>query len=327
VSTATLVPETWNLTGDDARETLAGTPSADLMRDSIARLRAADGFSHARSIAYLTILVFVQAAIGAVGLASAFGSGVVSTAIVRSIRSIVPGPVGQVLTDAVAQAHRAGTSGQWIAIVAGTVGALVTGTTLFGQIERALNRIYGVEDDRDTVQKYGRALVLAVTAGVLSVLAFVGLALGRAVASSLGGDTASTIWNLVRWPISLGMLVAATALIFRLAPRRSQPSWSWLSFGALAAVGMEALVTVVLNLLFQLSSTFGSTYGPLAGIVALSLWTFLAAIALLLGASLAAQLEAIRAGVVEPRSERKVTESEPYADSHMPGHSRAERSS
>lgn len=316
MSTATLVPETWNLTGDDARETLGRTPRAELLGDAIVRLRASDGFSHARSIAYLTILVFVQAVIGAVGLASLLGEGVVSTAIVRSVRSIVPGPAGGVLTDAVAQAHKAGSSGEWIAIVFGTLGAIVTATTLFGQIERALNRIYGIEKDRDTVQKYGRALVLAVTAGVLSVLAFVGLALGQSVASSLGGDKAPTIWNIVRWPISVALLVTATALIFRLAPRRSQPAWSWLSYGALAAVAMQALVTVALNLLFELSSTFGSTYGPLAGVMALALWAFLAAVALLLGASLAAQLEAVRAGVPTPRSGRKVTESEPHARPH-----------
>jgi hypothetical protein len=37
-----------------------------------------------------------------------------------------------------------------------------------GQIERALNRMYGIELDRPTAQKYGRAFVLTISAGVLS---------------------------------------------------------------------------------------------------------------------------------------------------------------
>jgi hypothetical protein len=32
----------------------------------------------------------------------------------------------------------------WIAIVLGTVGAIVTGTTIMGQLERALNRIRSI---------------------------------------------------------------------------------------------------------------------------------------------------------------------------------------
>jgi hypothetical protein len=102
----------------------------------------------------------------------------------------------------------------------GTIGALVTGTTLMGQIERALNRLYGIEQDRDTLHKYTRALVLALVAGALAVLAFLGLGLGGAIASSLGGGPARTIWNVGRWPLGIALLMAATALIFRWAPRR-----------------------------------------------------------------------------------------------------------
>jgi YihY family inner membrane protein len=311
MSTANPVPETWHLTGDDAKETLAQTDRSQLLKDAVSRLRYSDGFSHARSMAFLTFLVFVQAVIAAVGFASALGEGTLSRTIVTVLQTIVPGPAGQVLTEAVRQAHQAGSSGQGVAIVVGTVGALITGTTLMGQIERALNRLYGIERDRPTLAKYTRAFVLTVTAGTLAVLAFAGLALGGAIADSIGGSTARTIWNVVRWPIGIALLVGAIALIFRWSPRRRQPGWSWLSFGAIAAVGLLALVTLALNLFFQFGSTFGDTYGPLAGIVALAFWSFFSALALLMGAALAAQLEAVRAGVATPASAQKAVESEP----------------
>jgi YihY family inner membrane protein len=203
---------------------------------------------------------------------------------------------------------------------------VVTGTTLMGQIERALNRLYGVEKDRGTLRKYGRALLLTLTAGVLAVLAFAGLGLGGAIASSFAGSTASAIWNVVRWPIGIGLLVAATALIMRWAPRRHQPAWSWLSFGALVGVGLLALVTLAVNLFFQFSSTFGATYGPLAGIIALAFWAYFTSVALLYGAALSAQLEAVRAGAAEPQSARKVVESDPRlgsADMGLPAAAQA----
>ena len=51
MSTAQPVPETWELTGDDARETLQRCGRWQLLRDAFMRLRVADGFSHARSLA------------------------------------------------------------------------------------------------------------------------------------------------------------------------------------------------------------------------------------------------------------------------------------
>lgn len=84
-----------------------------------------------------------------------------------------------------------------------------------------------------------------------------------------------------------------------------------MSFGAVVSVALLALVTVALNISFRFGSTFGSTYGPLAGLIALAFWTYGTAIALLLGAALAAQLEAFRAGIAALRSDAKTAESEP----------------
>ena len=314
MSTANHVPETWGLTGDDAVQTLERTGRWTLVRDAFKRLRYADGFSHARSMAYLTSLVFLQAVIALVGLASALRSGGLSNIIVKTLRQIVPGPAGKLLTDAVQQAHRAGSAHHSLALSVGLAGALITGTTLMGQIERALNRIYGVEQDRPTAKKYGRAFLLAITAGLLFLAAFAALALGRAIGSSLSNHSTSTVWNVLRWPSALGLLIAAIALLFNWSPRRHQPGWSWLAFGAIVSVISLAIVTVALDAMFQISSTFGKTYGPLAGIIALMFWAVLASIALLYGAAIGAQLEAVRGGRPEPQSTEKVLGSEPDLD-------------
>jgi YihY family inner membrane protein len=311
VSTANQVPETWGLSGDDARQTLERTGRWTLIRDAFKRFRYADGFSHARSMAYATTLVYLEGIIAFVGLASVLGSKGLSRIIVRTLQKIAPGPAGTILTDAVQQAHKAGSSHHYLALVLGLVAALITGTTLMGQIERAMNRMYGIEQDRPTGQKYGRAFVLTISAGTLLVAAFIALALGRDISSSLSTHTASTVWNVVRWPLALALLVAAIALLFKWSPRRHQPAWSWLAFGAIVSVVLLAIVTLALDAMFQISSTFGKTYGPLAGIVALMLWALLASISLLFGGAIGAQLEAVRGGRPAPQSAQKVTVSEP----------------
>ena len=298
MSTATRVPETWELTGDDARETLMRTGRTRLVVDAYKRFRYADGFSHARSLAYAVNLVLVQGLIALVGFAAAFGNLEVSRTIVDTIQTAMPGLAGELLTDAVKQAREVGSNDRYLALTLGLIGTVITGATALGQIERALNRLYGVERDRPTLEKYGRALLLAVTAGFLFVVAFVLLAFGRDIGSD--GGSLHSFWVIVRWPVGLALAGLALAGLLQHSPRRHQPHISWLAFGAGIGVVLWAGVTLTFGVMFNASSSFGDTYGPLAGIVALQLWAFFSAVAILYGAAVAAQLEAVRAGVPQP---------------------------
>ena len=60
-----------------------------------------------------------------------------------------------------------GVTGGQLALWLGLLAAIVALTTAMGQIERGANRIYGIERDRPALRKYGRALLMALTAGLL----------------------------------------------------------------------------------------------------------------------------------------------------------------
>jgi uncharacterized BrkB/YihY/UPF0761 family membrane protein len=72
-----------------------------------------------------------------------------------------------------------------------------------------------------------------------------------------------TLWTLLRWPLSIGFVIVAFALLFRAAPRRHQPSWSWLAVGS----GMSVLLWFVFTGLLALylngsSGTLGAPTAP-----------------------------------------------------------------
>jgi YihY family inner membrane protein len=305
VSTAARVPETWELTGDDARETLASTGRVALVRDAIVRLRAADGTSHARGMAFAVSLVLVQGLVIVVGFAVATGSAGFRSLLLDTIQSSAPGPTSDLLTDAVEQATRVGRQHRYLPLTIGLIGTLITATIALGQFERATNRIYGIEKDRPFTQKYGRALALAVSAGALISVAFVLLAFGRGL---IEDGTFRSIWLVLRWPLGIALVGIGLAALLRWSPARRQPGWEWLAFGATISVVAWTATTAVLALVFRYAETFGETYGSLAGLVALQLWTFFSALAILFGVAVAAQLEAVRAG---PALTREPTPQEP----------------
>ncbi|HJR95850.1 MAG TPA: YihY/virulence factor BrkB family protein [Gaiellaceae bacterium] len=292
MSTAARVPETWELTGDDARETLASTGRLALLRDAVVRLRAADGTSHARGLAFAVSLVLVQALVIVVGFAVATGSAGFRALLLDTIQASAPGPTSDLLTNAVEQATRVGRQHRYLPLTIGLIGTLVTATVAMGQLERATNRIYGIEKDRPFTKKYSRALVLAVSAGLVIAVAFLLLAFGRGLVDD---GTLRSIWLVLRWPVGIVLVGVGLAVLFRWSPARRQPGWGWLAFGATISVVAWTLTTAALALVFGYAKTFGETYGSLAGLVALQLWTFFSALAILFGVAVAAQLEEVRA--------------------------------
>ena len=250
----------------------------------------------------MTTLVLLEGIIGLVGLASVVGNERFGRVVSDIVEQAVPGPAGEVLTQTVRQARTAAATGQWFGLVFGLVGALVTATTLMGQMERVVNRLYGVERDRPTREKYRRAFVLAVTAGLAASLAFVMLAFGHGLTHD-GDSIATTVWRVARWPVALALMVAAIALVFRDPLSRHQPACSWISYGPAIRVIGWVLASAGLGLFFRWSSSFGDTYGPLAGTIGLLLWAFFAAVSVVYGAAVAAQLEAVRAEGIAPPQE------------------------
>jgi YihY family inner membrane protein len=304
MSTATSVPETYELEGDDALRTLRGTGWAQLAKDSFVRFRAADGTSHSRSLAFQVMLTLLPFVIALVGLATALNVDQLRQLLTQTVDRLAPGPAGQIFTQAISQGAKSATRGGLFALLLGAVAALASATVAMGQIERGANRIYGVEQDRPTAQKYWTGFKLACTAGVLTVLAFMLIVGGTDVARATGltGEVQS-LWTLLRWPLSIGLVVVAFALLFRAAPRRHQPSWSWLAVGSGVSVALWFVFTGALALYLDVSSpTFGRTYGPLTGVIAILIWTFLTSLAIYLGLAFAAQLEAVRAGVPGPKT-------------------------
>jgi YihY family inner membrane protein len=311
MGTSTRVPETTTISGDDlsaddAMTTLRRYGTWNLAKNSFIRFRYADGFSHSRALALQLCLSFIPLIIAVVGLAGAVHQEKVGQVIIQTVAGVLPGKdQSDMVQQAAQRTHDQGATGGHLALWLGLLAAAVALTTAMGQIERGANRIYGIERDRPALRKYGRALLMAMTAGLLLQLGFVviiaGDALGEALGAAYGwGDTLQSLWTIGSWPVGVLLALMSFTVVIARAPRRRQPGYTWLAFGAGVSLVLWLSLTGLLALYVLKSGSFGSTYGPLTGIFALLLWANLSSVALFLGIAFAAQLEAVRAGAPEP---------------------------
>ncbi|MEU3725349.1 YihY/virulence factor BrkB family protein [Streptomyces sp. NPDC031705] len=305
---AELEVEGEELSAEEALAALRRYGGWSLVRDSFIRFRYADGFSHSRALALQTVLSIVPMAIAVIGLSSALHTEDIGRVAELTIRRLASGPSQEVVDDALAQSRHHSGDGSELALWLGLLFSVVNVTTALCQVERGANRIYGTERDRPFLYKYTRGLVMSVLAGLPLGLSFavtvLGAHLNRAVAEvyHLSPGTIRA-WDLLRWPVGVLLALLATSAVFRLSPRRTQPGYTWLAFGATVYLVLWLLATWGLSLYVGASGSFATVYGPLSAFVSLLLWSYLTSMALFLGLAFAAQLEAVRAGVREPVTE------------------------
>ncbi|MFC7527510.1 YihY/virulence factor BrkB family protein [Actinoplanes sp. GCM10030250] len=299
------VPETVMMPGDtlsadDAFLALRHYGRWPLLHDAFIRFRYGDGFSHARAFALQLCLAIVPFLIALSGLATDLGAESGGQIVADTVIALTPGDSEPLVRELLVDDDRTEEAGE-LALALGMITGLFALTTAMAQIERGANRIYGVERDRPALQKYVRAAILALIAGLPALFGFLLLVAGRTA-----GDSAQRQWHLdnwirvgwdvVRWPLSLLLIVFAVGLLFRYSVRRRQPALSWLLFGAVMSTVLWWLASLLLAGYVRVSDSFGATYGPLTAIMALLLWANLTGIALFLGLAFAAQLEARRVG-------------------------------
>ena len=310
MTTARTVPVTVEMDGDeldaeDAWRMARKHGVGRLCVDSFIRFRYGDGFTNSRALALQTAMAVVPFLLALTGLAADVDQERPAQVIAATINAVSPGSGEQdALAGAVSGSASSEEAGE-VALGLGLAFALLSLTTAMAQVERGLNRIYGIRRDRPARSKYGRAAVLTAVLALPLGLGFLVLVAGGAFADAMAdlygwSPTAVSGWNLGRWPAGLVLLVFAIAVMLDHAPRRRQPSLSWLALGAGIGVTLTMVVTALLAAYVHLGDSFGSTYGPLGGIFALLLWSLLSAIAFFYGAAVCAQLEAYRAGDHEP---------------------------
>lgn len=306
MSTARLVPVTQEMDGDeldaeDAWHIARRVGARRIAVDTFVRFRFGDGFSSSRALALQIALAVVPFLLALTGLVADIDERRPADVLAATVGALSPGHGdADALTSAITDSRSGERTGE-IALVLGLLFALVSMTTAMAQVERGMNRIYGIERDRVALHKYGRAAVmtaiLALPVGTGFLLVVAGDAFAQAMHREYGwSDGAVDAFTAGRWVVGLVVLVAAISVVLDHAPRRRQPGLSWLALGAGLTVSLTLVATGGLALYIDRNSSFGDVYGPLAGVFALLIWSLLTSIALFLGAAVCAQLEAYRSG-------------------------------
>jgi membrane protein len=171
-------------------------------------------------------------------------------------------------------------------------GALVlfwAGSSGIAALTEALNRVHGVSEGRGWLSRRALALSILAVGSVLIVLCTLIVVGGVTALRALG---LSQVWDVVRWPLAAALPLVALWLAFYFLPDRGRRGGVWEAFiGAGVATLLWALATALFSLYLGSIRDYSRLYGAIGTVMALLIWFFLSALAVLVGGVIDASLE------------------------------------
>jgi membrane protein len=210
-----------------------------------------------------------------------------------------------------------------IVLIASVLVALWSASGYVGAFMRASNIVYETPEGRPMWKL--RPLQILVTLIMILLLAIVALGITltgpivRAVAQPLGiGSTATTVWDIAKWPILALVFVTMISLLYYASPNVKLRGFRWVTPGSVVALVGWVIASAAFAFYVANFGSYNKTYGTLGGLVVLLIWFWITNLAILFGHQLNAERERSREiaeGV--PRAEREI-QLEPRSEPKEP---------
>ena len=246
----------------------------------------------AAGIAFYAMLALFPALAAAVSLYGLAADPSTLAAQINRLSALVPSEAWALIEEQLVKIISASGASLGVGAVFGLAFALWSASKAITAIITALNIVYGVAETRGFLLVLGLALALTAGAIVFLVAALLLVVALPAVFSLIGqGDTTRSILAWLRWPLIAAVLLAGAATLFKFAPNLPNPAWRWITPGGVVATGSFLLVSVAFSRYVASFGHYNEVYGSVGAVIALLMWLYLTAYAVLLGAELNAELD------------------------------------
>lgn len=229
------------------------------------------------------ILIIAVAIVGYV-----FGPDAAQTEVLSQLRELTGDAGASAIRELLTNAHYSDKKG--LAAFLGVITLVVGATSVFGELQNALERIWQTPAPAKNVGWWrfarGRVLSVGMVLGV-GFLLLVSL-VASAVLAAFGGwlgkflPQLEIVLPLLDLVVSFSMTVLLFALIYKYVPRESIP-WGDVWIGATVTALLFTVGKLVIGLYLGKSS-FNSAYGAAGSLIVLLLWIYYSAQIFLLGA-------------------------------------------
>ena len=249
----------------------------------------------AAALTYYAVLSLFPALLALVSLLGIFGQADKTTgALLEIVQGFAPADTVDAIREPIQKLTSSSAAG--LTLVIGLLTALWSASGYVGAFARAMNRVYEIDEGRPFIKLRGTVLGVTIVNLLIVVVLAAMLVLTGPVAESVGdaiglGGAFLTVWNIVKWPVMVVLVVLAIAILYYATPNVKQPKFRWMSLGSLIALVIFLLASLGFALYVANFSSYNETYGTIGGVIVSLLWLWILNMSLLFGAEFDAEME------------------------------------
>jgi membrane protein len=248
----------------------------------------------ARALAYSLFLAIPATVLVALGVFSLVADESAITSLVQRGEAVMPKEAALLVQDSLERSARS-TGGSVVVTVAGLVLGLWTTTSAAATLMEGVTRAYDADEGRGFVRKRLAALVIVLALVASAVLVVTFLILGPHIEHWVGAAVdaerlTAWAWWTVQWPLLIGSLLFAFALVLFLAPDVGSQSWRDVLPGAGVAVVSWLVASAGFAVYAAHFGSYNKSWGTLSAVVITLVWLWLTSGALLFGAEVNAEV-------------------------------------
>jgi membrane protein len=271
-----------------------------VLRRAAAAARRNDISLTARALAYSLFLAIPATTLLLLGVFSMVADEQALQRLIVRARTVMPDEATTLLEDSLRRSIES-TRGSTVMVVAGLVLAVWTTTTAATTLMTALTLAFDREDRRSFLRRRLLSFVIVLCLVAAALLVFGLLVLGPYLERWLGSATgAPTVvawaWWLGQWPILIGAILIAFAVLLYVGPDVEQSRWRFVTPGALVALAIWLVVSGAFALYVSHFGSYDKTWGTLSAVIVMLVWLWLTSAALLFGAEINAEAQRRAAG-------------------------------
>ena len=246
----------------------------------------------AAGVAFYALLAIFPAMVVLMALAGLILDPATVQAQIDGLAQVIPPEAAQIVIDQAVAVTGSTEGGLGLAALFGLVVALYSASKGVQSLVEGLNVAFEVQETRGIVRLYATifGLTLALILGFILVAVLLAVVPALLALFPLGG-LADVALQVLRWPLLVGVVVVALALLYRYAPSRGPVPWHWITLGAAAATGLWLLGSILFSIYVANFGAYNETFGTLGGVLVLLTWLWLSAFIVLMGAELDAEVE------------------------------------
>jgi membrane protein len=266
-----------------------------VLRRALDEARADEVATIAQALAYSLFLAIPAAMLLVLGVFSLVADADAIDSLIERAQAVMPEEAATLLRDSLRRSSESASSGVLMTVV-GFALALWTTSSAATTLMRSVTVAFDGQETRSFARKRLLALGIVVALVAAGALVLGLLVLGPHLETWIGdavgmpGLTAWLWWTL-QWPLLVGGLLFAFAVVLYLAPDVEQPSWKWITPGAVTALVAWLAVSGAFALYTANFGSYDKSWGTLSAVVVTLVWLWLTSAALLFGAEVNAEAQ------------------------------------